>query len=120
MSGADGCAATDSPDEDASSCSSSKDALGSSFSRCLSSSTQDEHLLDEWDTLNGLHHFCINGKGPITYSIDVSDVEAMKEKFAQLLLGEDVSGGIKGISTALALSHAITGLAGNDVFFTYK
>ncbi|CAL9776638.1 unnamed protein product [Musa acuminata subsp. burmannicoides] len=35
----------------------------------------------------------------------------MKEKFANLLLGEDVSGGIKGISTALALSHAITGLA---------
>ncbi|CAN4105199.1 unnamed protein product [Withania somnifera] len=35
----------------------------------------------------------------------------MKEKFAKLLLGEDVTGGSKGISTALALSNAIMNLA---------
>ncbi|KAH6781397.1 RHO guanyl-nucleotide exchange factor 12 [Perilla frutescens var. hirtella] len=35
----------------------------------------------------------------------------MKEKFAKLLLGEDMSGGGKGVSSALALSNAITNLA---------
>ncbi|KAK4790060.1 hypothetical protein SAY86_017364 [Trapa natans] len=40
-----------------------------------------------------------------------SDMEMMKEKFAKLLLGEDMSGGGKGVSSALALSNAITNLA---------
>ncbi|KAH6758814.1 RHO guanyl-nucleotide exchange factor 8 [Perilla frutescens var. frutescens] len=35
----------------------------------------------------------------------------MKEKFAKLLLGEDMSGRGKGVSSALALSNAITNLA---------
>ncbi|OMO85328.1 Plant specific Rop nucleotide exchanger, PRONE [Corchorus capsularis] len=35
----------------------------------------------------------------------------MKEKFGKLLLGEDMSGGGKGVSSALALSNAITNLA---------
>lgn len=35
----------------------------------------------------------------------------MKEKFAKLLLGEDITGGSKGVSTALAISNAITNLA---------
>ncbi|RZR91693.1 hypothetical protein BHM03_00019859 [Ensete ventricosum] len=39
------------------------------------------------------------------------DMELMKEKFAKLLLGEDMSGGGKGVSSALALSNAITNLA---------
>ncbi|CAO2815406.1 unnamed protein product [Amaranthus hypochondriacus] len=39
------------------------------------------------------------------------DMEMMKEKFAKLLLGEDMSGGGKGVSSALALSNAITNLA---------
>ncbi|CAI9114142.1 OLC1v1014795C1 [Oldenlandia corymbosa var. corymbosa] len=38
-------------------------------------------------------------------------MEVMKEKFAKLLLGEDMSGGGKGVSSALALSNAITNLA---------
>lgn len=37
----------------------------------------------------------------------------MKAKFAKLLLGEDMSGGGKGVSSALALSNAITNLAGD-------
>ncbi|GMI78024.1 MATERNAL EFFECT EMBRYO ARREST 64, ROP (rho of plants) guanine nucleotide exchange factor 12 [Hibiscus trionum] len=41
----------------------------------------------------------------------LSDMELMKEKFAKLLLGEDMSGGGKGVSSALALSNAITNLA---------
>ncbi|XP_075087294.1 rop guanine nucleotide exchange factor 12-like [Nicotiana tabacum] len=36
-----------------------------------------------------------------------SDMELMKEKFAKLLLGEDMSGGGKGVSSALALSNAL-------------
>lgn len=41
-----------------------------------------------------------------------SDMEQMKERFSKLLLGEDNSGGGKGVSSALALSNAITNLAG--------
>lgn len=41
----------------------------------------------------------------------LSDMELMKERFAKLLLGEDMSGGSKGVSSALALSNAITNLS---------
>ncbi|XP_052174524.1 rop guanine nucleotide exchange factor 9-like [Diospyros lotus] len=41
----------------------------------------------------------------------LSDVDILKERFAKLLLGEDMSGGGKGVSSALALSNAITNLA---------
>ncbi|XP_010089226.2 rho guanine nucleotide exchange factor 8 [Morus notabilis] len=37
-------------------------------------------------------------------------MEMMKERFSKLLLGEDMSGGGKGVSSALALSNAITNL----------
>ncbi|RAL44091.1 hypothetical protein DM860_015012 [Cuscuta australis] len=40
-----------------------------------------------------------------------SDMELMKERFAKLLLGEDMSGSGKGVSSALALSNAITNTA---------
>ncbi|KAG8388342.1 hypothetical protein BUALT_Bualt02G0115700 [Buddleja alternifolia] len=42
---------------------------------------------------------------------DDGNMELVKEKFAKLLLGEDMSGGGKGVSSALALSNAITNLA---------
>ena len=42
----------------------------------------------------------------------ISEMEMMKEKFGKLLLGEDMSGGGKGVSSAMALSNAITNLAG--------
>ncbi|KAL1833297.1 hypothetical protein ACET3Z_002948 [Daucus carota] len=42
---------------------------------------------------------------------NLSEVEMMKERFAKLLLGEDMSGGGKGVSTALAISNAITNLS---------
>lgn len=48
--------------------------------------------------LNGFLHF--------------AEVEMMKERFAKLLLGEDMSGGGKGVCTALAISNAITNLSG--------
>lgn len=40
-----------------------------------------------------------------------TEMDQMKERFAKLLLGEDMSGGGKGVSSALALSNAITNLA---------
>ncbi|GLT99905.1 hypothetical protein SLE2022_173090 [Rubroshorea leprosula] len=42
---------------------------------------------------------------------ELSEVELMKERFAKLLLGEDMSGGGKGVCTALAISNAITNLS---------
>ncbi|KVI11596.1 Plant specific Rop nucleotide exchanger, PRONE, partial [Cynara cardunculus var. scolymus] len=42
-------------------------------------------------------------------------MEQMKERFTTLLLGEDMSGRGRGISSALALSNAITNLAGNSL-----
>lgn len=36
----------------------------------------------------------------------------MKDRYAKLLLGEDMSGGGRGVSSALALSNAFTNLAG--------
>lgn len=51
--------------------------------------------------------------GLLAFHIDViAEVELMKERFAKLLLGEDMSGGGKGVCTALAISNAITNLSG--------
>ncbi|GER52297.1 Rop guanine nucleotide exchange factor [Striga asiatica] len=43
-------------------------------------------------------------------SSSLSEIEMMKERFSKLLLGEDMSGSGNGVSTALALSNAITNL----------
>ncbi|MCO5615084.1 hypothetical protein L7F22_069372 [Adiantum nelumboides] len=42
---------------------------------------------------------------------ELTELEMMKEKFAKLLVGEDMSGGGKGVSSALAISNAITNLS---------
>ncbi|XP_062220031.1 rop guanine nucleotide exchange factor 14-like isoform X2 [Phragmites australis] len=111
--GADDCVATDSLDDEVSSCSSSKDACGSSFSsHCLSLHKQEnEHSLYELGTPSAVHPLPFRGKKPITYNLSASDIEYMKEKFAKLLLGGDNSGGARGVCTALALSNAITNLS---------
>ncbi|XP_017627117.1 rop guanine nucleotide exchange factor 14 isoform X2 [Gossypium arboreum] len=101
----DGCA-SDSLDDDFSSCSSSKDAFGSFSSKWMK---RDEQGSDEWELSESPKHFYVKEKP--AYSFESSDVETMKENFAKLLLGEDITGGRKGVSTALALSNAITNLA---------
>ncbi|PON61531.1 PRONE domain containing protein [Trema orientale] len=60
----------------------------------------------------------IGGKDLLSWDVrpekrdyEFSEVEMMKEKFAKLLLGEDMSGGGKGVCTALAISNAITNLS---------
>ncbi|XP_058190577.1 rop guanine nucleotide exchange factor 14 isoform X2 [Rhododendron vialii] len=103
----DGCV-SDSLDEDASSCSSSNNATGS-YSSHWTMVKRDEQGLDEWEIAESAKQFYCKEK-PIQ-SLQFSDVEAMKERFAKLLLGEDVTGGHKGLPTALALSNAITNLA---------
>ena len=104
----DGCP-TDSPDEDISSCCSSNNPSSSFFSQ-WSLMKRDEHGLDEWEYSESPKKFTPN-ENP-SYTINHSDVEVMKEKFAKLLLGEDTTGGRNGVSAALALSNAITNLAG--------
>lgn len=100
----DGCP-TDSP---SSSCSSNNPS-GSFFSQ-WSMMKRDEHGLDEWEYSKSPQQF-INKENP-SYTVSYSDVEEIKEKFGKLLLGEDTTGGRNGVSPALALSNAITNLAG--------
>ncbi|CAH8331330.1 unnamed protein product [Eruca vesicaria subsp. sativa] len=108
----DGCL-TDSLDDDAySSCSSSKEA-SSSFSSKWLPMKNDERSCDELNLSGKSKHF--DGKKKQSYVYSQLDVEAMKEKFSKLLLGEDVTGGCKGIQVALALSNAVTHLA-NSIF----
>ncbi|KAF9625820.1 hypothetical protein IFM89_027263 [Coptis chinensis] len=101
----DGCV-TDFLDEDDSCSSSSKDASGSFSSQCL----VNKHGLDEQEEISkSPQHMYLKEKQSI--SIQTFDVETMKEKFSKLLLGEDITGGRNGLTTALALSNAITNLA---------
>lgn len=95
--------------DDESSCSSSKDAFGSFSSKWLNVKS-DEHGSDEWGIPESPQHYYVKDKPPC--ALRLSDIETMKEKFAKLLLGEDVTGGSVGVSTALALSNAILNLAG--------
>lgn len=96
---------TDSP----SSCCSSNNPSGSFFSQ-WSTMKRDEHGLDEWDYSESPQRLIT--KENSSYIVPYSEVEVMKEKFSKLLLGEDTTGGRNGVSTALALSNAITNLAG--------
>ncbi|XP_027183248.1 rop guanine nucleotide exchange factor 14 isoform X2 [Coffea eugenioides] len=103
----DGCA-TDSGDEDASSCCSNHVATGPFSSHCTMM-RMDDCGPDESEFSGSPQHFYQREEpGYITNS---TDLETMKEKFAKLLLGEDVTGGNKGVSSALALSNSITNLA---------
>lgn len=68
---------------------------------------------DEWEVADSPKH--LYAKEKPAFDNQVSDFETMKERFSKLLLGEDITGGCKGVSTALALSNAITNLAGNLV-----
>ena len=41
------------------------------------------------------------------------ELDMMRERFSKLLLGEDMSGGGKGVCTAVTISNSITNLYGN-------
>lgn len=102
----DGCP-TDSYDEETS-CSSSKDAFGSLFSDWTTK--RDNEEADEWGGPESPDHFYAREKPAYTTQSSL-DVDVMKETFAKLLLGDDVTGGRKGITSARAISNAITNLA---------
>lgn len=101
----EGCG-SDSLDDDFSTCSSSKDVSGSISSKWLTVKKEDECELS-----GSPQHFYVKGKPSRAVQFSSPDVETMKEKFAHLLLGEDITGGSKGVSTALALSNGIKNLA---------
>ncbi|KAL8101730.1 rop guanine nucleotide exchange factor 14-like [Apium graveolens] len=103
----DGCI-TDSLDEDDSSCSSSTNASGSFYSHWTTMKS-DEQGKDERELSDTPEK--VFAKEKAVHIVEIVDVETMKEKFSKLLLGDDVTGGRKGVSTALALSNAITNLA---------
>ena len=77
----------------------------------------DEQGLEEWELSESPQKVYVKQKP--SYAIQHSDIEDMKEKFSKLLLGEDVTGGTKGITTALALSNAITNLSGMLLFVCF-
>nr|AAC13624.2 F6N23.23 gene product [Arabidopsis thaliana] len=49
----------------------------------------------------------------VVQEISEPELETMKERFAKLLLGEDMSGSGKGVCTAVTISNAITNLYDN-------
>ncbi|CAO2047828.1 unnamed protein product [Urochloa humidicola] len=67
--------------------------------------------LDDEVSSCSIHLLPFKGKKPITYTLSALDIENMKEKFAKLLLGDDTSGGARGVCTALALSNGIINLS---------
>lgn len=98
-------------EEDDSSCSSSKDVFGSFSTRWSTRRQQEDQMHEELlDTPSPLHCKCASD-GKSERHTEWADVDMMRERFAKLLLGEDMSGGSKGVSTALALSNAITNLS---------
>lgn len=52
-----------------------------------------------------MYQFC-------SFLLLTAEWQMMNERFSKLLLGEDMSGGSKGVSPALAMSNAITNLSG--------
>ncbi|KAK9700073.1 hypothetical protein RND81_08G215600 [Saponaria officinalis] len=52
----------------------------------------------------------VDGSKLKKHNLSISEMELMKERFAKLLLGEDMSGSGKGVCSALAISNAITNL----------
>lgn len=50
----------------------------------------------------------------VMFLLSFTELELMKERFSRLLLGEDMSGGGKGVCTAVTISNAITNLYGNS------
>ncbi|MCL7022680.1 hypothetical protein MKW94_018658, partial [Papaver nudicaule] len=107
-SGGEGCV-TDSIDEDDSICSSSKDAIRSFSSQWPVKKRDGCQDKGFENTSRSPEHFYTKEK--VKTTIQFADVETMKERFAKLLLGEDNSGGRRGLCTALALTNAITTLA---------
>ncbi|GAB2235497.1 hypothetical protein Droror1_Dr00025922 [Drosera rotundifolia] len=97
-------------DDDTGSCSSSQDP--SSSSSKWTTKKEDIQESKEWDMPRKPR---ASIKQKPAYVLQFSDIKGMRELFTKLLLGEDVTGGRKGVNSARALSNAITNL-GASVF----
>ncbi|XP_019153370.1 PREDICTED: rop guanine nucleotide exchange factor 14-like [Ipomoea nil] len=97
-------------DDDSSSVSSNT-GLGSFSSHWTEAKTDDPGAdnSDKWESSESPQHSW--DRQDSGYRTGCSEVDKMKEEFSKLLLGEDMTGGSKGVSTALALSNAITNLS---------
>ncbi|KAH9619599.1 hypothetical protein KSS87_012002 [Heliosperma pusillum] len=74
--------------------------------------TSEDDVNDRQSDTETSSSFSLLGSALITKPHSrLSEVEMMKERFAKLLLGEDMSGGGRGVCSALAISNAITNLA---------
>lgn len=102
---------TDSIHEDASRCSSSNNNALGSFSSHWKIMKWFGQELDQWEVREIPAQGFYAKEKPVCSVCD-TDVESMKGRFAKLLLGEDITGGHKGLSSSLVLSNAITNLAG--------
>ncbi|XP_065880045.1 rop guanine nucleotide exchange factor 14 [Euphorbia lathyris] len=102
----DGCMSDSMDYDDDLSCSSSK----SFTSKWLNNTKKGgDRNSDDWELSESPKHFHVKSKPD--YSVQFSDVETMKETFAKLLLGEDITGGRDGLTAALSLSNGISNLA---------
>ncbi|KAI8547165.1 hypothetical protein RHMOL_Rhmol07G0173800 [Rhododendron molle] len=113
MSRGDGIT-TDSINEEAASCchcSTNKNALGSVSAHWNMIKRFEQEMAVEWEVREipplGFYDVTENS----LYRVFTPDVEPMQERFAKLLLGDDITGGREGLSASLALSNAITNLA---------
>ncbi|OIW17141.1 hypothetical protein TanjilG_21118 [Lupinus angustifolius] len=91
---------------------SEEDVTSSSSSSSSSSRSQGSKPLHNYD--KGSRQRIITKEeiaAKETHEKLLQEMEQMKERFAKLLLGEDMSGGGKGVSSSLALSNAFTNLA---------
>nr|GMD03794.1 rop guanine nucleotide exchange factor 1-like [Ipomoea batatas]GME09601.1 rop guanine nucleotide exchange factor 1-like [Ipomoea batatas] len=82
----------------------------SSFSLDFDSNSESSPLVVLPPVVDG-RHVTLPTVKPEKCATELPEAELMKERFAKLLLGEDMSGGRKGVCTALAISNAITNLA---------
>nr|GLL48763.1 rop guanine nucleotide exchange factor 14-like isoform X1 [Ipomoea trifida] len=97
-------------DDDSSSTSSNTAFMSSLSSQRATTVKKDSHGPEAWEFSASPQHFCVKEKAA-SQSFEYSDMEAMRVKFSKLLLGEDMTGGSNGLSTALALSNAISSLS---------
>ncbi|GER56212.1 Rop guanine nucleotide exchange factor [Striga asiatica] len=110
-SGGNGCVSDSFDEYDSASSSSTSNPFGS-FSSLFTFIKKDDSKDESWAQTK---HFKEKREHD-----SFSDMDTMKEKFAKLLLGEDVTGGARGVSTALALSNAVTTLARGKTVYPAK
>jgi hypothetical protein len=55
-------------------------------------------------------------RGDAENCCEFAELQLIKERFSKLLLGEDMSGSGKGVSTSVAISNAITNLYGQRAY----